>query len=84
MFISMVPPYGGTKGATYDVAILTPADGYVEYELRFCYNRMTHVAFDTIKALLVDYRFTADSEVCMTDNVPAKNPLSMYLSILSQ
>lgn len=84
MFISMVPAYGGDSGSIYDVAILTPEDGYVEYELRFCYNRMTHVAFDTIKSLLSDYRFTRKSEVCMTDNVPDKNPLRMYISILAQ
>ena len=84
MFVSMVPGYGEDVGWIYDVAILTPSDGYVEYELRFCYNRMTHVAFQTIKSLLSDYRFTAESEVCTTDNVPEKNPLAMYLSILSQ
>ena len=83
MFVSMVPNYGEDIGWIYDVAILTPTDGYVEYELRFCYNRMTYVAFETIKSLLVDYRFTGDSEVCMTDNVPMKNPLQMYLSILA-
>lgn len=84
MFVSMVPNYGEEVGWIYDVAILTPTDGYVEYELRFCYNRMTYVAFETIKSLLVDYRFTGNSEVCMTDNVPMKNPLQMYLSILAQ
>ena len=38
MFVSMVPNYGEDIGWIYDVAILTPTDGYVEYELRFCYN----------------------------------------------
>lgn len=84
MFVSMVPNYGEEIGWIYDVAILTPTDGYVEYELRFCYNRMTYAAFETIKSLLVDYRFTDKSKVCMTDNVPMNNPLQMYLSILSQ
>ena len=83
MFVSMIPNYGEDIGWIYDVAILTPTDGYVEYELRFCYNKMTYVAFETIKSLLVDYRFTRNSEVCMTDNVPMKNPLQMYFSILA-
>lgn len=84
MFVSMIPDYGKEIGAMYDIAILTPNDQYIEYEFRFCYNRMTHVAYNTIKSLLVDYRFTNNSEVCMTDNIPHKNPLYMYLAILAQ
>lgn len=70
MFVSSVPGYGRQRCATYDVAILTPTDGYVEYELRFCYDKLTRVAYDTIKSILADYRFTEKSEICMTDNVP--------------
>ena len=84
MFVSAVPGYGRQKCSTFDIAILTPSDGYVEYELRFCYDRMTRVAYDTIKSLLADYRFTEKSEICMTENVSQNNPLSMYLSVISQ
>jgi hypothetical protein len=83
MFISMIPNYGEESGSIFDIGILTPEDGYIEYELRFHYNKITNTAFDTIKSLLTDYRFTNNSEVCMTDNILERNPLYMYLSILA-
>lgn len=84
MFVSASPNYGEDSCCIYNVAILTPSDGYIEYELRFCHNRMTFDAIETIKSLLVDYRFTRESEACLTDSVPEKNPLRMYLGILAQ
>lgn len=84
MFVSASPNYGETFCSIYNVAILTPQDGYIEYELRFCHNRLSFAAVETIKSLLVDYRFTRESEVCMTDGVHERNPLSMYFGILAQ
>lgn len=84
MFISLVPEYGKDKGMLYDIAMLSPGDGYVEYEIGIRYDRMTNVAYDTIMSMLSDYRLTPDSEVCMTDNVGRRNPLSMYVQALAQ
>lgn len=84
MFVSMVPPYGGRRGSVYDVAILTPSDKYVEYEFVFQHDRLSNLAIDTIKALMAGYRLTAESSVCMTDSIPARNPLAQYVGILAQ
>lgn len=84
LFISKYVKTRSKNPCQYDIAIITPDDKYIEYELVVRQQLLTPFVASRIKQLFSEYRIGYDTSVCITDTILESDPIYVYLTCLGQ